>query len=420
MFFSLLKLCLSILLLALSVYYGGTVIFDFDGHLFEIHIALLIFLLLALLYAYAGICSIFGRIVNFFHGKPSHEKGLEQLQLAFSGLLLKDLALTEKSLKKAKKYLGDLPLLSWIEGHFMLARDDQHRAKAIFYQLSEREKGTAFGAYSICNMAIKDHSASDAINAIDSILKIYPNAHELAFQAIAISLRSGSFSGAKKYIPSIKNTRKGRLIEAIILAEEGVATADVNLFKRAFKLAPELSDNAMRYAEALVEDGEYKNAQKVLIESFSVANIRELYDRYICCGKNLSKTDELKLAEKIMNKIPDSWLVHFRFAEIALKNNMKRLAFKHFLSAYEKAPYDFIARKLEETSAILGESANPLFSKTVRFVWKCCHCGHEISKWRAVCDHCDWIGEYEYREICADEGAIIAVSSRNMIADNLM
>lgn len=405
MFLTVLKLIISISLLISAIYIGGNVSFDIGGCVFEIHIAALTFFILILLYIYGFILALFREIISFLSGKPSYEKGIDQLQMAFSGILLKDRKLTEKSLKKAKKYLGSIPIVSWIEGQLMLANKDYHKAKAIFYELSGKEKDTALGAYSICNLAIKDRSSSDAINAINSIIKLYPYAYELIFQAIVICLRNRNFSEARKYIPSLKGTKKGRVVEAIIYFEEGTATSNSDLLKKAFKLAPELTENAIRYSEYLMKAGEYKSARKILMQSFKYVHVQEVYKKYISCGKNLSDSDVLKLAEKIANEIPNSWMVYFEFANCALQNDMKKLAFQNFLKAYEIEPYDFIADKLAmllpeiETAVSTVHSNEPLSSKSVRFLWRCQHCGNESRKWLPICDHCDWIGEYKYEEL---------------------
>jgi hypothetical protein len=186
--FSIIKLCFFALLLLSAVYFGGEVTIDFAGHSVCVHAAVVVFGCLLIIYLYGAVVSLFHGLVSLVSGRSSSEKGIYNLQAAFFGLLLKDKSLTEKFVKKAKRHLGDIPLLSWIEGQLMLLRRDHHRAKSIFYALCEREKDTAFGAYGLCKIAIKDQSESEAINAIDAILKVSPNTSELVFQAIAIAL----------------------------------------------------------------------------------------------------------------------------------------------------------------------------------------------------------------------------------------
>jgi thioredoxin-like negative regulator of GroEL len=258
-------------------------------------------------------------------------------------------------------------------------------------------------------MAIK--SETDVINAINSILKISPTAFELIFQAIAISLKNKNFSEAKKHIPSIKKTKKGKLVEAVIYSEEGIAHKNIDLLEKAFKIEPGLTENAIHYADYLSKKGEYRNAQKVLLQSFKCTQIYDVYERYINCGENISNSDRFKFAEKIMNEAPDSWIVYFEFAKIALQNGMILMAFQNFFKAYQKEHYDFIVERLVETAKMLDEPkpqsavdvlSTPLASKHVQFIWKCRHCGNEEKRWIPVCNHCGRIGEYVNEERSID------------------
>lgn len=411
-----LKLIAFVLALATAIYIGGSVSFNILGRTFEMHISVLVFAVLVLLYIYEFTLTLSRKIVSFFVGKPAYEKGIEQLQIAFSSLLYKDCQRTKKSIEKAKKYLGNIPIVSWIEGQLMLVSKDFHGAKAIFYGLWGKEKNTAFGAYSIYNMAVKERSHSDAVNAINSIIDLYPQAYDLHFQAIVISLKEKNFKEARKHVPSIKSARKGRLVDAIIYSEEGAATNNHDLFKKAFKLAPELAENAIRYSNVLKKNGEYRMARKILLQSFKRVHIRELYEEYVSCGQNLSESDIFKLAKKIKNEVSDSWIVHFEFANKALINGLNKIAFESFLKAYEIKPYDFIKEKVETTAALLDNKtpySKTLIAQTVHFSWKCQHCGSESKSWTPICERCDWIGECVYNEHLENDNLSIVYSENN-------
>lgn len=409
--FSFLKFAVFFSIFCVAIYFGGGITINIANKTIDVHIAVIVLALIVLVYIYSGISTLLNRIFAFFRGKPSYEKGIDNLQLAFSGILLKDKSLAEKCIKKAKRHLGNIPLISWIEGQLMLIRNEHHSAKSIFYELCAREKGTALGAYSLCKMAVSEKSEDDALNAINTILKVSPNALELIFQAIAISLKNKNFDEAKKHISSIKNTKKGRLVEAIIYSEEGIANKNIDLLKKAFKLAPELTETAIQYADILCANGEYKDARKILLKSFQHQPTLELYDKYISCGKLLDISDRLKLAEKIMEEAPDSWIVYFEFAKITMQNGMIQIAFRHFLKAYNKEKYDFIAEQLAAAAKMLDDPkpqaaidvlSNPLLSKQVDFIWRCKECGNEEKQWIAICNHCNRIGEYFFTERLID------------------
>ncbi len=409
--FSFLKFTVFFSILCAAIYFGGSITINIANKTIDMHIAVIVLALIILVYMYNGASKLINRIFAFFRGKPSYEKGIDNLQLAFSGILLKDKSLAEKNIKKAQKHLGNIPLISWIEGQLMLLKNEHHNAKSIFYELCTREKGTALGAYSLCKMAVVDKSENDALNAINTILKVSPHALELIFQAIAISLKNKNFNEAKKHIRSIKNTKKGRFVEAIIYSEEGIANKNIDLLKKALKLAPELAETAIQYADILCVNGEYKDARKILLKSFQHQPTLELYDKYISCGELLDISDRLKLAEKIMEEAPDSWIVYFEFAKIAMQKGMMQIAFHHFLKAYNKEKYDFIAEKLVTSANLLDDPkpqaaidilSNPLSTKHIDFIWRCKECGNEEKQWIAVCNHCNRIGEYFFMERLMD------------------
>ena len=392
---------LSLLLLAIRC--GGSVTFNLFEKSVDIHVAAIAFLIILIIYVCGFISELINKFCSFFSGRSDYEKGIESLQIAFSGTLMKDSKLTQKHIEKAKKYLGEIPIISWIEGQWLIINKDNYAAKALFYSMCDREKNTSLGAYGLCKMAQKERSQTDAINAISAILKNYPDAMELRFQAISISLKMHDFVEAKKHIPAIKRTKKGRIVEAVIYAEEGILKSDINLAKQAFKLAPELSKNALNYAALLSRIDEHKNARKVLLESFCRTPIKEVYDAYMVCGENLTLKDKLKFAEKIAHAASSSWIVYHGFAEVALSDGMTQLAFNNFLKAYNIEQYDFIAEPLTKSAKMLGEEkdqsaidilSSPLTTQKVRFSWKCNNCGHEDISYSAICNNCERIAEY--------------------------
>lgn len=369
----------SLLFLFISFRLGGTVAFDTPwlNHTFEMRPFVLAICILIIFWSYGVVAIFLRKIFRFFRGKPKHEKGLDHLQIALSGILLKDHKLAEKAIRKAKKYLGDIPMVAWLEGQVMLLNKDPHKAKAIFYELSAKENETTFGAYSICSIAINEGLNSDAINAIDSIIKTHPHAYDLIFQAISLSLKERNFLRARKYIPYIKDTKKARIVEAIIYAEEGADTSNQNLMKKASKMAPELPLNAINYAENLKNEGSYWGARRVLRKSFECVRCPEIYEKYVRCTSKISKKSILEFSRKIARELPESWLIRYKL----LKN------------PENYGDSDKIGIETEEDAEKLEEAI-----KSVRSFWKCQHCGYESETWKSVCEGCGWVAEFKYQE----------------------
>ncbi|MDR2157987.1 MAG: hypothetical protein LBO02_01575 [Holosporaceae bacterium] len=395
-----LKFCAFLLLTAMAIYYKGVASFDVGGSTVDVHFAVLIFFFGFCLYFYGiikkAVCRIFFR-------RSKYEKGLDNLQLAFSGILLKDKSKIEKFIGKAEKYLGNIPIVSWIKGQQSLINGDEQRAKAIFYSLCERESDTALGAYSLCQLATKERSDGEALMAINSLLKVSPRAQDLILQATAISVKNKNFAEAKKHLSSLARSDKSRLVEAAVYSEEGFHKKDPDLLKKAFKLAPELSNNAVNYAELLLAKEEYRNARDVLSKSFRAFPHQKVFDKYISAGHDLSNLDKIKLANKLIDAAPKSWIGYFGLAKLLVREEMLMSAFQNLLTAYEKEPLDFIANELRKVAEMLDSPkppeavrilSQPLKSKRIDFIWKCTRCGAEENDWTCVCKYCNGIAEY--------------------------
>jgi uncharacterized membrane-anchored protein/ribosomal protein L40E len=403
--FAFLKFVLFLALFFTSAYYGGSVSFGEAENSVDVHIAVVVLAMGAFVYVFQKVCLFFRNICSVFCGKPNHEKGLDSLQSAFSSVLLRDMPSAAKFVKKAKKYLGDIPLISWLEGQVSLANNDEHAAKSIFYALSAREKDTVFGAHSLWQIAKKNKSDGDALSAVNAMRCVSPDSQELIRQAIAISIKNKNFSLAKKQLSSLKKSAKNKTIEAIIHSEEGIFTKNMESVKKAFRLGPELTDNAVFYAEWLVKEKEYRSARKVLRETFKNFPTQEIFDKYVSCGEDFSDMDRVKLGKKLVDEAPRSWVGYFGLAKLLMRADMLQQAFKNLLKAYDMEQYDFIANELTKVAGMLNDPKpaaaaeillNPLKSKRVAFQWRCIECGAKDGHWAAVCRNCNAIGDYRW------------------------
>ncbi|MDR0677984.1 MAG: hypothetical protein LBF44_00425 [Holosporaceae bacterium] len=375
--------------------------FDINGNTISVHCATIIFAMGCFFYLYELVKSAISKV---FSRKSDYQKGLENLQLAFSATLLKDKYLIGKFLRKSEKYLGNMPIVLWLKGQQSLIDGDEHRAKAIFYSLCEREKDTVLGAYSLCQLAIKSKSDDDALAAINEILRVSPHTQDLILQAIAIAVKNKKFAEAKLHVKSLKKSNKSHLIEAIIYSEEGLSQKDPNLLKKAFKLAPELSNNAVGCAEYLISEGEYRNARHTLKKSFAALPNKDVFDKYISIGDDLSNLDRIKLAGHLIDVAPWSWIGYYGIAKLFTQEGMLSSAFQNLSMAYEKEPFDFIGNELVKVAESLEDPkpekaneilAQPLKLKRVSLVWKCVQCGSEEPNWLSICGCCNGIATYE-------------------------
>ena len=399
------KFCCFIILFGLAVFYGDDVSIGMGKFSINLHASILVLLTGSVYFIWMALKNFCNSLIAVFC-KSSQEKGLENLQTAFSKMLLKDKSFEVLThLEKAKKYLGDIPIISWLKGQFHLMNGNDQKAKAIFYGLFEKEKHSAFGALGLYKLAVKEDSAEDALLAIESLSE-FSASQSLCFTAITLALKSKNFGEAKKYIDGLRRSKKFETVEAILLSEEGMQKENVDLLKKAFKVCPDFEENNLRYVDALLKEEKIRKAKNVLRESFELSPSLNLFRKYVfVCEENETSSEKFKHAESLAESAPNSWVGYFGLGEMAFSEKMYSVAFNNFLKAYKNENYDFILKRLIEaaeaiedpkSAEVINVLSTPLPGKPAKFAWKCEHCGAVEQNWIPVCGHCSRIGEYHY------------------------
>ncbi len=354
---------------------------------------------LALFFIVVYVCKLYKVLADKLYSllglKTDVRKGIDYLQEAFSGMLIKDHKTVLKSLNKAKKHLGEIPFISWLEGQLCLINGDTYRAKSLFFNLSSREKDTVLGAYSLAQLSLQDKSDKESVEAIKAVLKTYPNSQDFINQIVNLSVKNGNIDDAFYYLHKLSGGNKQN-IEAVIYFEKWKQSSDLSDLKRAHKLAPQISDIAITYADELLKHDEKRYAEKTLLRSFEQSPSVEILKKYISLGE-----DKIKRGEKLLNVAPQSWIPCYYLAKICVEEDMLALASDYISRAYDLAHYNFIADELAKIN-VLQNNGEPLMDlsevKPVKFFWRCQKCGNHSAKWKSVCPRCTSVATYSYVE----------------------
>lgn len=356
--------------------------------------------ILALFFLVVYICKLCGNLLNklsFMFGlKADVRKGVDYLQEAFSGMLIKDHKVVWRALNKAKKHLGEIPFISWLEGQLCLINGDTYKAKSLFFNLSSREKDTVLGAYSLAQLSLQNKSDKEAIESVKAVLKVYPDAQNFLNQIVSLSIKSGNIDDAFYYLRKLSDENK-RNIEAVVYFEKWKKSSDLSDLKKAHKLAPKISDIAVAYAEELLKNDEKRSARKALMRNFELSPSIEIFNKYVSLDE-----DKIKRGEKLLNAAPQSWVPYYCLAKICVEEEMPTLAFEYISRAYDLAHYNFIADELARINALQNNGENLMDlseAKPVRFFWRCSKCGDHSVKWRSVCPCCMSVATYS----CVEE-----------------
>lgn len=348
---------------------------------------------------YKILSNIFKKILSLFSSKPNPKKGIGYLQQAFSGMLMKDHKLVLKTLSKAKRHLGDIPIISWLEGQLYLIDGDNYNARSKFFYLSAKEKDTALGAYSLAQLSLQNKSDEDAIEAIKSILRVYPNAQNFLQKIISLCIKNGKSDEAFEYFNKLESSNK-KDIEAVIYYEKWRNYGQIDDLKKASKLALNIPNIVIDYADELCKNNEKKSAQKVLRKSFGKFPSRDVFRKYIEIFAE-ETSEKIKKAEKLRKVAPQSWIPYYYLAKFSEEEGIYTIALSYIRRAYDLRQYDFIANEFIKINTLLnsdGTPGNPIESKKVEFFWRCAECGNLDANWRSICPHCLATASYSYFE----------------------
>lgn len=356
--------------------------------------------LLSVLFLFVYICKIC-RVISdklslMFGVKPDVRRGVNYLQEAFSGMLVKDHKVVWTALSKARKHLGNIPFISWLEGQLHLVDGDIYKAKSLFFNLSSKEKNTVLGAYSLAQLSLQNGSDKESVEAIKAILKIYPNAQTFISRIISLSAKNGNIDDAFYYLRKLSDDNK-QDIKSVLYFEKWKQSLKLSDLKESYKLAPQISDIAIMYADELVKLDEKKSASKVLLRSFEKNPSIEVFKKYVSVG-----TDKVKRGEKLLQIAQNSWIPYYCVAKLCEKEGIVSLAFDCISRAYELAHYSFIADELVKINAMQngGEDLIDLSqAKNVKFEWRCRSCGSSSSTWISICPCCLSIASYSSVEV---------------------
>ncbi len=384
------------------------VLLVFCAFFFDIHISIStigrvfsfpLWTLLLLFFSVVFICKLCGvfisKLLLILGLKKDVMKGIDYLQEAFSGMLVKDHKVVLSALNKAKKHLGKIPFISWLEGQLCLINGDTYKAKSLFFNLSAQEKDTTLGAYSLAQLSWRDKSDKESIESIKAILKVYPNSQEFINRIISLSVKNGNIDEAFHYFRKLSDENKQN-VEAVIYFEKWKRSLELSDLKKAHKLAPQIPDIAIIYADELQKSDEIRSAEKALLRNFELFPSIKVFEKYVMLGD-----DKVKRGEKLLKVALQSWVPYYCLAKICVEEEMIALASNYISQAYDLDHYSFIADEFAKINALQNNNASLIGvteSKNVKFFWRCSKCGDRSEKWKSGCSCCMSVATYSYVE----------------------
>jgi HemY protein len=322
---------------------------------------------------------------------------------ALNALAAGDAKAAQAESQRARKLLGETPLVLLLIAESARLAGDQPQSQAAFQKLAG-EKNTAFlGHRGLLRLsaATGDHATASkhALSAADA----YPGSAWLKNQRLDLAVRKTDWKAAL--------TLARTPAETAALATAAAIAAPTNretlaFAKQAIKASPGLAPASVTYATALRKAGKPRAAKRALLKAWTTAPNPLISAAYLeGISTPLERAQAAGDLAFVNPNHPESELL---LAETALPAKLTGEAKRHANAAItggltDKRPYAVLAA-LDDGRDALAALANAPIPR-----WRCNSCFTEHDQWDPVCPHCAKPGTFTWTP--APSKALVPVSA---------
>jgi HemY protein len=324
---------------------------------------------------------------------------------ALAALAAGDGAGAARDIGRARRLLGETPLVLLLEGHAARARRDEAAAKRAFGRLSEVGPPGAFLGYrGLAALALEHGDRDEAAAAGRAALAMRPDAAWAKALVFDDAARHGDWASALAQIPKARKGTEEGMRRAVLLlgaaAEEQDQKAALRMAEEAVELAPTLAPAHALRVKLLEARGERRRASAALERGIIAAanpmltalaleprpgeDAKERARRVEALAGYARGDGEAELMAAMAAKDAGLWAKarrHVALAQAAGVDDRRAFLLLAEIAAGEfagtEAARTEAAQHLREASAAAPEPA-----------WWCSSCGTRHDTWAPVCGHC--------------------------------
>jgi HemY protein len=292
---------------------------------------------------------------------------------------------------RARKLLGDTPLVLLITAESARLSGDQVKAQTAFKQLAGNKNTAFLGHRGLLRLstAAGDHNAAHghALSAADA----YPGSAWLKNQRLDLAMKKTDWKAA------LALARGPAEIAALATAAANAATTNreaLGYAKQAIKANPSLAPAVAAYAVALRKANKLRAAKRVLQQGWSAAPNPLIAAAYL--DGIATPIERAQAAGDLAFVNPGHPESELLLAETSLAAKLTGEAKRHANAAIaagmtDKRPYTVLAA-LDDGRDALNALANAPSPK-----WVCGACFTEHDSWEPVCPHCAKPGTFTWK-----------------------
>jgi HemY protein len=304
------------------------------------------------------------------------------LQRAITALAAGDAKAAETEASRARKLLGETPLVVLVTAESARLAGKTAQARAAFGQLTGNKNMAFLGHRGLLRLstAAGDHQAAGghALSAQDA----YPGSAWLMAQRRDIAVKRTDWKAA------LALAHGPAEIAALATAAAGAAATNrdaLGFARRAIKADPALAPAVVAYAAALRKANKARAAKRALLKGWAAAPHPLIAAAYL--EPVASPIERAQAAGDLALAHPDHPESELLLAETALAAKLTGEADRHARAAIaagltDKRPYAVLAALDDGRDALAALAAAPLPK------WLCAACFTEHDAWQPVCPHC--------------------------------
>jgi HemY protein len=318
---------------------------------------------------------------RFWRGNRRRQLGEIATQRGLVALAAGDAAVSLAEAGRARKLLGETPLVLLLTAESARLAGQTEQAQAAFKKLTTHRHMAFFGHRGLLRQQLEagDHkaAATHALAAEDS----YPGGPWLKDKRLEIAVKQQNWPAALGF------TRNKAEIAAFATAASASAankTDAIAYGKQAVKAQPALAPAVVAYAKALFAADKPRAARKVLRNGWTVAPHPLIAQAYL--EPIATRIERAQAAADLVAAKPDHPESQLVLAQTALEANLPGEARRHAEAAIAAGANDGRA------AAILGRlDSNPNALVPVTNAapgWVCSACHATTAVWQPTCPHC--------------------------------
>jgi HemY protein len=371
----------------------------------RIPVAIVILVLIALIFVI--LVRVLGGIwraprgVGAWRGGRRQKLGEISTQRGLVALAAGDAKAAAAESARARKLLGDTPLVLLLAAESARLAGDQPKAEAAFRQLTADKTMAFIGHLGLVRTSIAsgDHEAADdhALNAESA----YPGSAWLKSKRLDIAVKKANWRAA------LGLTREKSEIAAIATAGANAAGNTREAFgyaKQAIKADPALAPAAVAYATVLRKAKRFRAAKRALLKTWARAPHPLIAAAYL---ENISAPIErVQAAADLAKAKPGHPETELLLAETSLAAKLTGEARRHAQAAIDagmtdKRPYAVLGALDDGREALAKMAMAPSPA------WACMACGAEQPDWHAACPACNKPGTLVWKSAAGRALAVV-------------